>query len=133
MTVVHQPKHPVLRDVYWREEILELALWRRGEGFDEALDGATVAVWLGLDRTQADAQLDRLVVQGYLRRTDEGRCALARRGEEEGQRLLQGRRAMPLPAPGACGLECWCHTSLIEAGRCAAEAPPDRRSRSAAE
>ncbi len=133
MTTIRQPKHPVLRDVYWREEILELALWRRGEGFDETVDTATVAAWLGLDRAQARAQLDRLVTQGYLRRMDDGRCALARRGEEEGRRLLQGRRAMPLPAPGACGLECWCHTSLIEADRCAAETPPDRRPGSAAE
>lgn len=132
MTAVPQPKHPVLRDVYWREEILELALWRRGEGFDETLDAAVAAAWLGLDRAQAGAHLDRLVTQGYLRRAGDGRYALARRGEEEGRRLVQGLRAVPLPAPGVCGLECWCHTSPIEANRCA-DADPGRERRSAAE
>lgn len=130
MTATPEPKHPVLRDVYWREEILELALWRRGEGFDETLDAAVVAAWLGLDRGQADAHLDRLVTQGYLRRAPDGRCGLARRGEEEGRRLLQGVRAVPLPTFGGCGPACWCHTSPIEADRCATatDAYGERRS-----
>lgn len=133
VTATPEPKHPVLRDVYWREEILELALWRRGEGFDDVLDADVVATWLGLDRVRAGAYLDRLVTQGYLRRAADGRCALARRGEEEGRRLLHDARVVSLPTFGACGLACWCHLSPIEADRCGAATPPDRGRRSPAE
>lgn len=116
---VIEPKHPALREVYWQEEILELALWRRGEGFDERLTPRVVAVSLGLPREEARAHLERLATQGHLRRLEDDRYGLAPRGEEAGRRLLAGLRRVPQPAPGACGSGCWCATSPIEASRCA--------------
>lgn len=107
-----------LRDTYWQEEILEVSLWLRGEGFDERLDGATVSHFLGLDLDEATAHLERLVDRGHLVRLSGGRFRLSQRGEREGQRLVHGLRAAPPPRPGPCGPTCWCHTTSTDASRC---------------
>lgn len=109
----------MLRSVYWREELLEVVLWLRGEGFDEHLDRTVVRRFLGLDDEQAAAHLERLADHGYLQRQPDGRYALSPVGEEEAQRLVGGPRSVPAPAPGSCGPDCWCPTSPVEASRCA--------------
>lgn len=119
MISAHQPKNPALRSLYWREEIIEVALWLRGEGFDERLDSAMLATFLDIDRAQAGAHLDRLTAQGYLCQLPGARYGLTAMGEQEGQRLTGGPRAVPTAVPGACGPECWCPTSPVEASQCA--------------
>ncbi|MQA13502.1 MAG: hypothetical protein GEV09_04805 [Pseudonocardiaceae bacterium] len=118
MPVAQEPKHPTLRAVYWREEILGVVLWLRGEGLDESLEPDALRSFLGIDPEKAAAQLDRLAAQGYLQRRPDGRYVLSRYGEEEGQRLVEGDRAVPPPTSGACGPDCWCSSSPMEALRC---------------
>lgn len=113
-----EPKHPALREVYWREEILEVVLWLRGEGFDERIDAAVLCDFLGIDHHKAAALLDRLATHGYLQRLADGRYELSEDGEEEGRRLTGGERAVPAATPGPCGPECWCSASPTEAARC---------------
>ncbi|HVM13402.1 MAG TPA: hypothetical protein VM287_03630 [Egibacteraceae bacterium] len=113
-----EPKHPALREVYWREEVLEVVLWLRGEGFVERIDAAALCNFLDIDHHKAAALLDRLATHGYLRRLAEGRYELSEDGEEEGRRLTGGERAVPAPTPGPCGPECWCSASPTEAARC---------------
>lgn len=113
-----EPKHPALREVYWREEVVEVVLWLRGEGFDERIDAAVLYNFLGIDQLTAAALLDRLAAQGYLQRLTDGRYGLSPDGEEEGRRLTGGQRAVPAPTAGPCGPECWCSTSPTEASRC---------------
>lgn len=115
-----QPKSPELRQVYWREEILELVLWLRGEGFDERIDTRLLRRFLGMGPEQASEHLRQLVEQGYFVRLGDGRHALTARGEAEARRLLTGRRTPP-PAAGPCGPACWCHTSPLESAFCISE------------
>lgn len=113
-----EPKHPALRQVYWREEVIEVVLWLRGEGFDERIDAPLLCNFLGIDQRKAAALLDRLAGQGYLKRLANGLYKLSEDGEEEGRRLTSGPRAVAAPTPGPCGPECWCSTSPTEASRC---------------
>lgn len=113
-----EPKHPALREVYWREEVVEVVMWLRGEGFDERIDAAVLCNFLGIDQPKAAALLDRLAAQGYLQRRVDGRYELSQDGEEEGRRLTGGQRAVPAPTQGPCGPDCWCSTSPTEASRC---------------
>lgn len=114
-----EPKHPALRAVYWREEILGVVLWLRGEGWDDNLDPDVLHRFLDLDRTKAEGHLAHLAEQGYLHRRPDGRFDLTQPGEEEGRRITEGHRAVPPPTTGPCGPECWCSTSPMEASRCA--------------
>lgn len=115
---VREPKHPALRGVYWREEVVEIVLWLRGERFDDRLDAATLCNFLDIDRPTAAELLDRLAAQGYLQRTADVRYELTDEGEEEGRRLTGCARAVPAPTTGPCGPACWCSTSPVEAARC---------------
>lgn len=118
VTPMSEPKHPALREVYWREEVVEVVLWLRGEGFDERIDAPVLANFLGIDQHRAAALLGRLAAQGYLQRLADGRYELSQDGEDEGRRLTGGQRAVSAPTPGPCGPECWCSTSPTEASRC---------------
>jgi hypothetical protein len=118
MPLAQEPKHPTLRAVYWREEIVGLVLWLRGEGWDESLDPDVLGRFLGVDPDKAAEHLDRLAAQGYLQRRPDGRYELGESGEEEGQRLIEGNRAVPPPTSGTCGPDCWCFTSPMEAIQC---------------
>lgn len=113
-----EPKHPALREVYWREEVVETVLWLRGERFDDRIDAATLTDFLGIDHPTAARLLDRLAAQNYLQRTADLRYELADEGEEEGRRLTGWSRAVPAPTAGPCGPACWCSTSPVEAARC---------------
>lgn len=116
-----QPKALELRRVYWREEILEVVLWLRGEGFDERVDPPLLRRFLGMGPEQAGEQLGQLADQGYLVRLSDGRYGLTTRGEVEARRLVNGRRRIPPPAAGPCGPTCWCHTSPLESASCISE------------
>lgn len=120
MTPVGEPKHPALRSLYWREEVLEVVLWLRGGGYDDRLDAGVLCDFLGIEATRATAHLERLADQGFLRQLPDERYALTPLGEEEGQRLLGGLRTVPLATQGSCGPACWCSSSRVESWRCAA-------------
>lgn len=116
-----QPKAPELRRVYWREEILEVVLWLRGEGFDDRIDAPLLRRFLGMSSEQASEYLRQLTEQGYFFRLRDGRYGLTVRGEAETRRLLIGRRSIPPPASGPCGPACWCHASPLESASCLSE------------
>lgn len=112
------PADPTLRLVFWREEILELVLWLRGEGMDEHLDSLTVSRFLGLTVNEAGDYVRHLAAEGLLKRVPDGRYQLDVAGEQEAQRLIRGSRSTPPPRPGPCGAVCWCGISDAEAIVC---------------
>jgi hypothetical protein len=113
-----EPKHPALRAVYWREEILGVGWWLRGEGGDDSLHPDVLGRFLGLGPTEAAKHLEQLAGQGSLQRRRHGHFGLTQVGEDEGRRIAAGDRAVPPPTSGPCGPECWCSTSPLEASRC---------------
>ena len=120
-----QPKSSALRALYWREEILQVMFWLRGEGLGERANWSTIERFLGVETRIGTAYLDRLVEEGFLA-TQDGWFTLTAKGIEEGGRIFSEEFAdLTRPAHGQCGPECWCHSSPDEAEACLAErAPP---------
>lgn len=122
MSVLSQPKSEQLRQLYWRDEILQLLFWIEGEGFGERVEIVTLERFLGLDAAGAERHLEQLARDGYLERDRSGGYRLSARGRDEGGRIFSAEYAdLTQPGHGACGPECWCRTSSIEAEACHAE------------
>jgi predicted transcriptional regulator of viral defense system len=125
MSVIGQPKSEGLRQLYWRDEILQLLFWIQGEGFGQRIEVETLERFLTLDAVSSTAHLERLAAQGLLERDDLGGYQLSDLGRSEGGRIFAAEFAhLTQPAHGACGPECWCRTSSAEAAAC----EEDRRS-----
>ncbi|MFP5332615.1 MAG: hypothetical protein ACLGHX_09705 [Acidimicrobiia bacterium] len=121
MSEPYQPKSDALRALYWKEEILQVMFWIRGEGFGDDIDLPTLERFLGLDASEGIGYVDRLTEEGYLARSGD-RFALTEAGEEFGKRIFADEFAeLTKPSHGECGPDCWCHTSVEEARTCAAE------------
>ena len=119
-----QPKSNALRALYWREEILQVMFWLRGEGLGERANWSTIERFLGVETRTGTAYLDRLVAEGFLA-TQDGWFMLTAKGIEEGGRIFSEEFAdLTRPAHGQCGPECWCHSSPDEAEACLAERAP---------
>jgi hypothetical protein len=121
-----QPKSDALRALYWREEILQVMFWLRGEGLGERVNWRTIERFLGVAVRIGSAYLDRLVEEGFL--TTEGDWfMLTPKGVEEGGRIFSEEFAdLTRPGHGQCGPDCWCHSSPDEAEACLAERAPGR-------
>jgi hypothetical protein len=119
---LHPPRSPALQALYWRSEILQVMYWLRGEQLGETVDAALIERFLGVEATIGVGYLDRLVDDGYLERTDDGRYRLSARGLAEGAEEFAASFAdLTKPAHGECSPDCWCHVSVEEAEACAAE------------
>ena len=122
MERVQQPKSDALRALYWRDEILQMMFWIKGEGFGEQVDPVVLERFLGVEAAIGLQYLDRLVDEGLLSRTPGGLYELTDRGHEYGARVFADEFAeLTRPAHGECGPDCWCHASPEEAEACAAE------------
>ncbi len=117
-----EPKSEALRALFWRDEILQMMFWIKGEGFGDQVDPALVERFLGVEAGVAGRYLDRLADEGLLGRTAEGRYELTEEGERSGARIFADEFAdLTRPAHGECGPDCWCHVSPEEAEACVAE------------
>lgn len=115
-----EPKSETLRALYWRDEILQLMFWIRGEGFGEQVDPGLLERFLGVDAPVGLDYLGRLVDEGLLRRTPDLRYELTERGHALGSRVFAHEFAdLTKPGHGECSPSCWCHQSPEEAEACA--------------
>jgi hypothetical protein len=122
MERLHEPKSDALRALYWRDEILQLMFWFRGEGFGDAIDPALLERFLGVQAEVGIRYLDHLVGEGLLEAAGHGRYRLTEEGHRHGARVFADEFAdLTKPGHGECGAECWCHASPDEAEACAEE------------
>ncbi len=122
MERLHEPKSEALRAIYWRDEILQLMFWIKGEGFGDHVDAALLERFLGVEAEVGLRYLDRLVGEGLLGRTPDGLYELTEEGQRFGARVFADEFAdLTRPAHGECGPDCWCHVSPEEAEACTAE------------
>jgi hypothetical protein len=122
MERLHEPKSDALRALYWRDEILQLMFWIRGEGFGDAIDPALLERFLGVQAQVGIRYLDHLVGEGLLEAAGHGRYRLTEQGHRHGARVFADEFAdLTKPGHGECGAECWCHASPEEAEACAEE------------
>lgn len=113
-----EPKSDALRALYWREEILQVLFWLRGEGLGDNAEPMTLERFLGVEARILRPYLDRLVSEGLLR-ADGERYVLTEQGIAEGGRVFAEEFAeLTRPGHGECGSDCWCHASPEEAEAC---------------
>lgn len=106
--------------IYWRDEILQVMYWLKGEGLGDAVAPEDLLRFLGTDPGRLEERLAQLVEESYLEQVDGSRVRyrLSARGTEEGRRRFLDEFAPFLgrESHGECGdPECECHTG----GECA--------------
>lgn len=108
--------------MFWQDEILQVMFWLRGEGFGDEVDAPLLERFLGVDAAIGVKYLDRLVEEGLLRRTPDGRFNLSPQGLKIGGQIFAEEFAeLTKPTHGECGPDCWCHSSPEEAEACMAQ------------
>lgn len=72
-----------LDGIYWRDEILQILFWFRGEGLGEAVTPRDLVTFLSADETFVRGQLERLVDEGYVARCPEDALGYPPSGADE--------------------------------------------------
>lgn len=117
-----EPRSEALRALYWREEILQMMFWIKGEGFGNEVDPEVLERFLGVRSEIGIQYLNRLVEEGKLLKNPEGLYSLTDEGHKLGARGFADEFAeLTKPGHGECGDDCWCHASPEEAEACVAE------------
>ena len=97
----------------WRDEILGVLYWLRGEGIMPDAAADDLSGFLVADPARLRDQLERLADEGYLGRVGAGegaRYALSDLGGREGGRVFADDFAeLTGAAHGECGPGCSCH------------------------
>lgn len=99
-----------LDEVYWRDEILQVMYWYRGEGFGENISVTDLQIFLPADTSVLSTQMDRMVIDGYLtcdRESLPHRYAFTPYGASEGgRRFADEFSGLTGQAHGECGPDC---------------------------
>ena len=105
--------HSALEALRWRDEILGVLFWLRGEGIMSDVGAGDLGGFLAAEPAQLRGHLERLAAEGYLERTGEGedaRYRLSAAGAQEGGRVFADDFAeLTGAAHGECGPGCSCH------------------------
>jgi DNA-binding transcriptional ArsR family regulator len=121
MDIMNDP----LDHIYWRDEILQILYWFRGEGLGEAVTPAELVTFLGAEEALVQQHLERLAGEGYVTRLEgvPPRYRLTEWGVKEGSRRFADEFAgLTGQAHGECNNpNCSCQTLGPEA--CAARTP----------
>ena len=85
---------PLLADLFWRDEILQVMYWYRGEGFGDSVTARDLRTFLTTDEGIIHGYLQRLVTEGYLQSVDDtdGQDAFAARYAFTEYGLQEGAR-----------------------------------------
>src|SRR5215467_5595349 len=104
-----QAKHPI-EELYWRDEILQVMYWYRGEGFGESVTVRDLQTFLPADESLLAMQMDSMVTEGYLVREGNASAphfAFTPYGAKEGGRRFADEFAgLTGQAHGECGPDC---------------------------
>ena len=108
-----------LEDLRWRDELLQILYWMRGEGLGEAVSPGDLLPFLPGGEAQVREHLERLVAEGYARRVEGSppRYALTDLGVREGgRRFADAFAGLTRQAHGECNdPDCLCRVLGPEA------------------
>lgn len=122
MERLHEPKSEALRALFWRDEILQVMFWIKGEGFGHEVDPSLLERFLGVEAKVGVQYLERLAEEGLLHRSEAGLYSLTEKGHQHGARVFAEEFSdLTGTSHGECGPDCWCHNSPEEAEACAHE------------
>lgn len=96
--------------IFWRDEILQLLFWMRGEGMGESQPAAVIARSLDITESHLAIHLSQMVEAGYVSERA-GRFALTDMGRTEGGRRFKDEfESMLNQGHGECNdPSCDCH------------------------
>ena len=106
-----------LNALFWRDEILQVMFWLRGEGLAETVTARELEVFLNQQADFLFYYLEQFTGEGYLVRypdpagmPDNTRYGLSDLGRREGGRRFQDEFAdMQKSGHGECSADCACH------------------------
>lgn len=100
-----------LGDLFWRDEILQIMYWFKGEGLGEEVTAEEMLRFLAADAPDIEPILNQLVIEGFLDDCGGGRYKLTEfGGKEGGRRFADAFDELTKPAHGECSADCVCHT-----------------------
>lgn len=103
-----------LETLFWRDEILQIMFWLRGEGIGEAVSPRDLLSFLGIAEDQARSVLEQMVETAFVEHLPEtsDRYRLTEWGIQEGGRHFAEEFAgMTNQGHGECNdPNCACHT-----------------------
>ena len=100
--------------IFWRDELLQVMYWLRGEDLREAVSAPDLEVFLSAPAADIHVHLERAVGEGYLTSLPDSaglwrntRYSLTERGVKEGGRRFRDEfYEMQKGGHGECGPEC---------------------------
>lgn len=105
-------KDGAMEELFWRDEILQIAYWFQGEGFSEKITAVDMHRFLTPDTPDLEPYLERMVQDGLLEGDARGGYRLTELGQSEGARRFQDAFSeITQPAHGECSPGCACHTT----------------------
>ncbi len=114
--------------LYWRDEILGVMFWMRGEGLAEDVSPASLAGFLAADPERMAVELVRLAAAGLVIALGDGRYALSEEGRALGARsFADAFDDLTRPAHGECLPGCRCHDPAHAGEVCISLQPEGQR------
>ncbi len=103
--------YSALDAIFWRDEILQVMFWMRGEGLGDSCTAEALASFLNTNATALRAHLQEMVREKYLKRKGD-EYMLTEHGRMEGGRLfMQEFSGLTNQAHGECNNpNCACKT-----------------------
>ena len=99
-----------LDDLFWRDEILQIAYWFGGEGLGDALTAHDLRRFLAADAPDLEPDLAQMAQEGFMESVAPGRYRLTELGRKEGaRRFADAFEGLNRPAHGECSADCDCH------------------------
>ena len=103
--------------LFWRDEILQVMFWFKGEGLSEVVTAQELEVFLATDLKTIQFYLEQFSEEGYLIRhpdpagmLNSTRYSLSELGRQEGGRRFADEFAgMQKSGHGECNADCSCH------------------------
>jgi hypothetical protein len=104
-----------IQAIYWRDEILQVMFWLKGEGLEESTSAEELQVFLNADPLTIQHYLQQAAADGYLDKQsatiDQAtRYALTELGRKEGGRRFHDEFShLQKTGHGECSADCSCH------------------------
>jgi hypothetical protein len=120
MSDEHETDLPQIRDLKWRDEILQVMYWMAGEGFGQEVSVAVLRKLLDADDDLLKQSCERLVTDKLLERISETGYALTTQGKQEGgRRFADEFDEMLKPGHFECDeVDCDCHNPEFAGDAC---------------
>ncbi len=104
-----QEQNP-LKDLFWRDEILQIMYWFQGEGFGQEVTATDLRRFLAADAPPIEPYLEAMAAEGWLARSAPDVFYLTPMGRAEGaRRFADAFESLTRPAHGECSDDCDCH------------------------